>query len=132
MRCLINTKTAGTILLLLLSAVLVLHLLILAGILPYEIFWGGQMNNETANMVMMESIAVVLLSVFIGITVLNTFHPLNYRVMARVGMWIIFAYLLLNTVGNLASEELIEKAVMAPVTFLMSLLSLRLAISKKS
>jgi hypothetical protein len=44
---------------------------------------------------------------------------------ARIG-------LLLNTAGNLSSEQIIEKTVLAPATFLMSLLSLRLAISKKT
>ena len=36
-----------------------------------------------------------------------------------------------KTAGNFVSEAFIEKAVMAPATFLMSLLSLPLAISKK-
>ncbi len=37
-----------------------------------------------------------------------------------------------KTAGNLSSEQIIEKAVLAPASFLMSLLALRLAISKKS
>jgi len=37
-----------------------------------------------------------------------------------------------KTAGNLSSEQIIEKTVLAPATFLMSLVSLRLAISKKT
>lgn len=132
MRRMLNTKTVGTGLLILLSANLVMHLSILAGIVPYEIFWGGQLEKETANIVLMEIIALAILSLFIGITILNTYYPSKYSLLAKVGIWIVFAYLLLNTAGNLASETFIEKAVMAPVTLLMSLLSLGLAISKKS
>jgi hypothetical protein len=35
-----------------------------------------------------------------------------------------------NTAGNLSSEQIIENAVLAKATLLMSLLALRLAISK--
>ena len=132
MRLKLDNKTAGIGLLLLLSATLILHLLIIAGIVPYQIFWGGQIENDAANKLMMEIVAVAVLALFIGITILNTFHPSKYRKLAKIGIWIVFAYLLLNTAGNLVSEAFIEKAVMAPVTFLMSLLSLRLAISKKT
>ena len=38
----------------------------------------------------------------------------------------------IKTAGNLSSEQIIEKTVLAPATFLMSLLSLRLAISKRT
>ena len=132
MKFMVNIKIAGIGLLLLLSATLTLHILIIAGIVPFQIFWGGQMENDAANMLMMEIVAVAVLALFIGITILNTYYPFKYRKLAKVGIWIVFAYLLLNTAGNLVSEAFIEKAVMAPVTFLMSLLSLRLAISKKT
>ena len=128
----LSVKTAGIGLIFSLSAFLILHLLIIAGIVPYEIFWGGQMENDATNMVVMEIIAVAILSVFIGIAVLNTYNLHKYPLLAKIGIWIVFAYLLLNTAGNLASDTIIEKAVMAPVTFLMSLLALRLAITKKS
>ena len=105
MKLKLNKKTAGTGLLFLLSATL---------------------------MLMMEIVAVAVLALFMGITILNTFHPSKYRNLAKVGMWIVFAYLLLNTAGNLSSEQIIEKTVLAPATFLMSLLSLRLAIFKKT
>ncbi len=131
MRRLLNIRTAGTGLLILQSATLLLHLLIIARIVPYDIFWGGQIESEGANMLMMEIVAVAVLVLFIGITILNTYHPSKYRLLAKVGMWIIFAYLLLNTAGNLSSEQIIEKTVLAPATLLMSLLALRLAISKK-
>jgi len=132
MKIKINKKTAGTGLLILLSATLMLHLLIIFGIVPYQIFWGGQIENDAANMLMMEVAAVAVLALFMGITILNTYHPSKYRILAKIGMWIVFAYLLLNTARNLSSEQIFEKTVLAPATFLMSLLSLRLAISKKT
>ncbi len=126
----LNIKTAGTGLLILMSATLVLHHLIIVRVVPYDIFWGGQVESETTNMLMMEIVAVSVLALFIGITILKAFHPTKHRVLAKVGMWIIFAYLLLNTAGNLSSNQIIEKTVLAPATLLMSLLALRLAISK--
>lgn len=131
MKLKLNTKIAGIGLLFLLSATLVLHLLIIVGIVPYQIFWGGQLENDAANMLMMEILAVAVLALFTGIAILNTYHPSKYRKLAKIGIWIVFAYFLLNTAGNLSSEQIIEKTVLAPVTFLMSLLSLRLAISRE-
>jgi len=132
MKDFVKNNTAGIGLLILLSITLILHLLILAGIIPYNIFWGGQMENEAVNIVLMELFAVVVLLIFMGITILKTYYPSKYPLLAKAGMWIVFAYLLLNTAGNLSSEQIIEKAVLTPTTFLMSLLALRLAISQKS
>jgi hypothetical protein len=47
-----------------------------------------------------------------------------------VGIWIIFAFFVLNTAGNLASSVPFEKFVFAPITLVLSLLAFRLAISK--
>jgi hypothetical protein len=48
----------------------------------------------------------------------------------NVGLWLIFAYLLLNTLGNLASGISFEKLVFAPITIFLALCALRLAIEK--
>ena len=45
-----------------------------------------------------------------------------------VGTWIIFAFLILNTVGNLASNVSFERLVFAPITLILAFFAFRLAI----
>lgn len=49
-----------------------------------------------------------------------------------VALWIIFAYLLLNTLGNLASGSVLEKLVFIPITILAALLVVRLPVESSS
>ncbi|MNI98604.1 hypothetical protein D3C73_1574810 [compost metagenome] len=46
------------------------------------------------------------------------------------GVWFIFAYFLLNTIANFASDVTAEKLIFGPVTVIMTLFALRLAIEK--
>jgi hypothetical protein len=48
----------------------------------------------------------------------------------KVLMWIIFAFLLLNTLGNLASGVSAESFIFAPITLVLAFCALRLAIEK--
>jgi hypothetical protein len=54
------------------------------------------------------------------------------RTVATVGVWLIFAYLLLNTVGNLASGVAFEKLLFAPLTLFLALCAFRLALAPAS
>jgi uncharacterized membrane protein YhdT len=54
----------------------------------------------------------------------------RFRIIATVGVWIVFAYLLLNTVGNLVSAVSFENLIFAPITLILALCALRLAIEK--
>ena len=47
----------------------------------------------------------------------------------RVAMWITFAYLALNVVGNLASSSALEQAIFTPVSIVLALATLRLALT---
>jgi predicted membrane-bound spermidine synthase len=48
----------------------------------------------------------------------------------KVLVWIIFIFLLLNTLGNLASGVSAESFIFAPITLMLALCALRLAIEK--
>jgi hypothetical protein len=45
-------------------------------------------------------------------------------------LWIIFAYSLLNALGNLASGVSVENLIFAPISILIAVLVLRLALEK--
>jgi hypothetical protein len=48
----------------------------------------------------------------------------------NIGVWIIFAYLILNTLGNLASAVSFENLIFAPITLVLAFCAFRLAIGK--
>jgi hypothetical protein len=55
---------------------------------------------------------------------------MKFKLLINVAVWFIFAYFCLNVLGNLASENLIEKAVLSPVALIIAFFTLRLAIEK--
>ena len=48
----------------------------------------------------------------------------------QTALWIMVAFFIFNTIGNFLSVNEFEKLVFTPVTIILSLLSLRLALSK--
>jgi len=129
MKKLISAKLAGTILISFLSLLVIFHLLILFHILPYDMVWGGKLKSDS-NVLLMELIALVITIAFLLIIVLKISKLSKNKVLINVGVWMIFIYFLFNVLGNLASENLIEKSVLTPVALIMAFLTLRLAIEK--
>jgi hypothetical protein len=129
MKKLISVKTAGTILISLLSLLVIFHILILFHVLPADIVWGGRLQSAS-EVLMMELIALAITILFLLVIILKLSKSPKYRKLINIGVWIIFIYFSLNVLGNLASGNLIEKAVLSPVALIMALFTLRLAIEK--
>lgn len=130
MKKLISAKLAGNILLFSLGLLLVFHILALLKIVPADIMWGGQAN--AGNIVMLEVVAIVVTLFFGYIIAAKTgyFQVGKFAGAVKVLVWIIFAFLLLNTLGNLASGVSAENFIFAPVTLILALCALRLAVEK--
>lgn len=101
---------------------LLLHLLILVKIIPYEITWGGRLNNDN-EMFVFESMSIGILTFFLLVLLqkgkqLKAF--LSKRAIAII-LWIYFALFALNTLGNLFAETRFEQS-FAAVTFVCALL----------
>ena len=132
MRKLISAKLAGNVLLAAFGLLAVFHVLVLLRVVPADIVWGGQIGSSVANLFMLEMIALVSTILFAVVVAakMEYIHAVKYSKAITIGMWFIFAYLLLNLVGNLASGVSFENLVFAPLTLLMAVLALRLAIEK--
>jgi hypothetical protein len=129
MRKIISVKTAGIILISLLSLLVIFHILILFHVLPADIVWGGRLQSDS-DVLKMELIALAITILFLLVIVLKLFKSTKFRKLINIGVWIIFIYFSLNVLGNMASGNLIEKAVLSPVALIMALFTLRLAIEK--
>jgi hypothetical protein len=129
---LIGPKLAGNILLAAFGLLAIFHVFVLLGIIPADIVWGGRIQGVPSNLLTLEAVAILVTLVFIVIIAAKTgyFQAGRLSGAVNVGVWLIFVYLLLNTLGNLASGVSLESLIAAPVTIILALCAFRLAIEK--
>ena len=132
MKKIISANLAGKILLGAFILMLVMHALILLRLIPADIVWGGQVKADQSNLLSLEIVAITLTLVFTGIVAqkLKLLKIGESKKAVNVGIWIVFAYLILNTLGNFASGVKAETLVFGPLTIVMAFCALRLAIEK--
>ena len=132
MKTFISAKLAGSILLLALALLAILHVLILFQVVPPGIVWGGQIGGASGNLVVLESMALLVTLLFALIIAMKAGYvrTTRFKRAAGFGMWLVFAYFVLNTFGNLASGVSAERLLFAPITILLAVLALRLALEK--
>jgi len=111
-----------------LSAVILFHFLVVAGIIPSDIVWGGNTANKS-ELYTMEAVSIALncfmlsvILVYAGIIKL----AVNRKIIIGF-IWIMFLLFLLNTVGNLLAKNSLETYIFTPVTFILSIFCLRIA-----
>jgi hypothetical protein len=132
MKKLISVRLAGNILLVAMGLLLVFHVLVLLGVIPADMVWGGMIQGGQANLVTLEGMALVVTLLFLLIIAAKTGYVQAGKLSAvvNIGIWLIFVILLLNTLGNLASGVSFENLIAAPITIFLALCALRLAIEK--
>lgn len=128
------TRTAANIATALFALFIAIQLLVAAGILPITILWGGRQTELTPALRLSGVAAAVILALFIYI--------IRYRAgllgrMAtpkaiRIFSWVVTAYMVLNTLGNFASVNTIEKLLFGPLTIILAVTCLIVSLSKSS
>lgn len=128
----ISARTAGNILLAALGLLFLFHVLVLLRVLPAEIVWGGMIQGGQTNLITLETVALVMTLLFMLIVAARIGYIQVGRLsgVVKVGVWLIFIFLLLNTLGNLASGVSFENLIAAPITIILALCALRLAVEK--
>ena len=131
MKKFISAKLAGDIVIVLMILMIILHILVMLGIVPYNIVWGDQIKDDTS-LIRFEIFALVVTFIFLAAILLKTGYLkfAKLRKISNIAVWIIFAYFLLNTLGNLLSGITLEKLIFMPVTIILSILIFRTAIEK--
>lgn len=132
MKRLISANLAGNILLIFMGLLVVFHILILLGVMPANIIWGGQFEDRSNEFIIVEVVSLLLTLAFAIIIAAKTGYIKagNFGKIVSIGMWVIFAYFILNTIGNFASGVAAENWFFAPITIALAVLALRLAIEQ--
>ena len=132
MRNWISAKLTGNTLLISLILLSIFHIMVLTGIVPSNIIWGGRSSNSASNIIALELIALLTTLIFILIVALKAGYLKigKLKKVATIGIWIMGVFFLLNMVGNFNSSSSVEKLVFGPLTIIMALLAFRLALEK--
>lgn len=106
----LDTKKILKILIVIYSIIIVFHSCILLKIIPYEITWGGRLQNDQEMYVFeTASIAINLFLIWI-LLMKGDFVTYKFPVkVIHVILWIFVVVFTLNTVGNIFAKTFLEK-----------------------
>ena len=128
----IKIEIAANILLTLFSAVIVFHILVLFGVIPYHIVWGGRLESKSQTY-LLETISIALNLFIISVICMKAGYMrvvLGGRVIS-VLLWVFVVLFSANTIGNIFSNSTIEAIVFTPITAVSAFLLFRIAIEKR-
>lgn len=133
MKKLLSFKFSAYAITLLLALVVVFHVFVIVGIIPYQIVWGGRINDRS-QLIPFEILSILINIFLVLLVALKAgFIPIKINAsVLRIFIWFMVILFLFNTLGNLFSKNDFEKYIFAPLTILLSLFSLRLALEKRS
>ncbi|MCF6361580.1 MAG: hypothetical protein L3J29_12570 [Cyclobacteriaceae bacterium] len=127
----IGFKLSVNSMLVLLTLVLVYHLLIITGLISYQVVWGGRLETES-QMYVFETISIGINSLIILVISAKGKYikaKISIRII-NILLWIITVIFVLNTVGNLFSNNSLETVIFTPLTFISAILCYRIAVEK--
>lgn len=125
----ISEKFASNALLIIFILVMLFHALVLIGVIPFDMVWGGRLKSKD-EMIPFEITSIALNSVMLGIVMMQAgLVKVNVKpIVLKVAFWCMFVLFAINTVGNIFSNNELERLIFTPLTLLLAVFSLRLAI----
>lgn len=126
----LSVRMSVIIILALVGLFLVFHILVMAGVVPSTIVWGGRITTRST-LLFSETVSLTVLAAA-GLIVILRGSSLLTNGVPQFGFftWVFTALFAFNTVGNLMAKTSFERFAFTPVTLVLALLFLRLAIDK--
>lgn len=131
MNKIISSKTAAYTTIGIMGLTIILHTLILTGVIPYDITWGGRLKTH-ADMIRFETVSV-LINITVILIVAAHMRWLPFRIdrrTTRIAMWLMVVMFSINTLGNIFAQTLMEKS-FGILTLLLAICCIRLATDKE-
>jgi hypothetical protein len=123
----ISKKAAGIGIISTYIFIISIYLLVIFKVLPYDWITGQTLDNHQIVVIMS---MVTILVTTIGIPIVAIASELKELSFFKVWFWLMFVFLCLNTLLNLASVTLFEKIIMGLITFIEAICYFRLATTK--
>lgn len=124
-------KLAVHTVLLLLSLILVFHLFVLLQIIPYSIVWGGRLQN-VAQMRQFEAVSLSINALIMMVVAIKGEYikvGVSGKIINGI-VWLLAALFALNTLGNLFAKANLETILFTPLTAILAILCIRIALEK--
>jgi hypothetical protein len=114
--------------LLILSLTILFHFFVIAGVVPSNIVWGGNLADSSM-FYLMEAVSVVLNCIMLLIVwnYAENVQQGTFRKWIIVAIWAMTVLFTLNTVGNLLAKTSLETYIFTPLTALLALFCFRMA-----
>ena len=125
----IPPKVAALTLMTCLVFLMLFHLLVALGILPGDIVWGGTMEGDAVVKYELAAFFITGFLLFIAI-IKGGYVPSRFlKIAGNILIWPMLLYFAFMIFGNLTAKSVIEKAIFIPLSALMFLSSLPLALN---
>ena len=128
-RSIISQRVAAIAVIAILGCTIMFHLLVLTGVVPYTIVWGGRLTS-TEEMVTCELFSLLINGIMMTVVLISAGYiraKINASLL-RFMLWAMATLFFLNTIGNIISTNRLEAIIFTPLTFLLAFLCMRLAI----
>ena len=114
----------------LLLIALTYHIIIIAGLIPFEAVWGGRLKSSE-QMLQFEFVSIAInLFMLVVILIKGTYIKIKIpKLIVTSFLWLFAILFALNTVGNLFSASIWETIIFTPITLISTVLCLRLALA---
>ncbi len=110
-----------------LSALLLLHMAVLLGWVPYDRVWGGRLKSRR-DLYRFEALSLLLTLAFLGVVLQRAGVRVGLpEVVVHYGLWLMGIVFAASALGNLLSKNNFERQVMAPLALVMGVYALWLA-----
>jgi hypothetical protein len=109
-------KFAGIIFIILNILTMIIQILVILKVLPYNIIGGGRLENYNAAFYMAIASIIFLTVEIIFIIIVQKYNK-KYKTntFIKIGLWILFLFLSLNLIGNILGKTLFEKIFMGVI-----------------
>ncbi len=133
MKKILSANLAIKVTLGILSMVLLFHILIFVQIIPYTIVWGGRLKS-VEEMRVFEVVSILINTFIIMVLLLKANYIKNNTSKKLLNgiIWVFMIVFAVNTIGNLFANTKFELYVFTPMTFVLSLLCLRIVLEKEN
>ncbi len=126
----LSPEFTGQLLLFLFGALFLFHLLVMLGVIPYHIIWGGRIKNRR-EMLRMETVSLLVLlmaSIIVAerIQILRLGLP---SLVIKIALWSFTAFFAVSILGNLLAKHPIEKYGFSLLVTVLTILLFLLAIA---
>jgi hypothetical protein len=115
------------------SLIMAFHVLVIIKVIPYTIVWAGKLNSDL-EMYRFEAISLLLNAIFLlAVLIEVNFIKITIPKKFFSGLfWAMSFLFFLNTIGNLFSKNHLELIIFTPITALLCVFSIIVAVTNKT